>query len=207
MGALAQAYVQTDDFKSHYTEWWKSQEPGKPKSPEAKAAEDKQSEDDSAKEQAKSLEDLKGQIKTSEDPAVKKVLQEMLAGMVKMQVDMKAVTETPEYKRQMKEAQETVKTIEASQYQQDLADYQKKLALWQEEQNPKVLIKQGLEKLLTGTEGVDFDAALAPDSSGKLRFVKEEYQQKDDAWKQAFRAAKPAVDAARRFAQEWLKTL
>jgi hypothetical protein len=207
VGALAQAYVQTDDFKSRYTEWWKSQEPGKPQSLEAKAAEEKQREEDSAKEQAKILEDLKGQIKTSEDPAVKKVLQEMLAGMVKMQADMKAATETPEYKRQMKEAQEAVKTIEAAQYQQDVADYQKKLTQWQEEQNPKVLIKRGLEKFLSDTGSVDFDAALSPDSSGKLRFVKEEYQHKDDVWKQAFRAGKPAVEAARRFAQEWLKTL
>jgi hypothetical protein len=41
----------------------------------------------------------------------------------------------------------------------------------------------------------------------RMRFVDEDLETKPREWKMLFRAGKPAVDAARAAAEEWLKAL
>ena len=40
-----------------------------------------------------------------------------------------------------------------------------------------------------------------------MRFENPDYERKDSQWKYMYRAGKPAVDAARSLAQDWLKSL
>lgn len=207
IGVFAKNYVKTDDFKTRYAEWWKGQEPTKPQTPEEKAAERKQQEEESKVEQAQSLENLKKQVAETKDAVVKKQLQEMLIMSIKIQADMKVQMESPEFKKSMKDANETMQKIEAEQYATDLAQYQEKYMQWQEEKNQNVLLKKDLQKFLTETEDIDFNAQLITDQNGRREFAKEEYTQKSIYWKQAFRAGKPTIDAARGIAKEWLKEL
>jgi hypothetical protein len=206
MGAFAKSYSQTESFKQQYAEWWKNSEPTKPQTPEAKAAEQKQQEEESKKQQQEFISNMKKQIAETKDVAIKKQLQEALDATIKMQAEMKTQMESPEYQKQLKQVKELTIKMEAEEYQKNMAEYQEKHKKWQADNNPKVLIKRCLEKFLEQTNDVDFNAELKIDN-GHKQFVNEEYQQKDNTWKQCFRAGKPAVDAARNFSQEWLKEL
>ncbi len=207
IGIFAKNYVKTDDFKTRYTEWWKGQEPTKPQTPEDKNAERKQQEEESKIGQAQSLENLKKQVAETKDAVVKKQLQEMLIMSIKIQADMKVQMESPDYKKAMKDANEMMQKMEAEQYATDLGQYQEKYKQWQEEKNPDVLLKKDLQRFLTETEDINFNAQLITDPNGKKEFAKEEYIQKSIYWKQAFRSGKPTIDAARSIAKEWLKEL
>jgi hypothetical protein len=56
------------------------------------------------------------------------------------------------------------------------------------------------------TQGIDFNAALK-ESGGNKVFVNPAYEKKSNKWKMAFRAGKEVTEAARAFAQQWLKEL
>lgn len=203
MGAFTKSYVQTTQFKTKYAEWWKSQEPSKPQTPEEKAIERKQQEEDGKKEHDESLNNLKKQMAETKDPEMKKMYKATLDAIAQSEV----ATQTPEYKQAMKAAIEATSQLEAEQYKTDLAEYETKLSAWQLQKDPKVLIKANLQKLLTETEGIDYNAKLTTDQYGKKIFVREDYESKSNYWKQTFRAGKPAVDAARVIAKQWLSEL
>ncbi len=203
VGVFVKSYVQTEDFKNRYAEWWKNQEPTKPDSPEQKTAERKQQVEDQKKEQVKALAEIKNQIATVKDQSIKKQLEQVLA----IQIQTNAQMNTPEYQKQMQETYEMMAKMEAEEYKTKFAEYQDKYKIWQEQKSPKVLIKLDLEKFLAATENIDFEAKLKTTSYGKKVFINEEYESKDADWKTAFRAGKPATEAARTFAQEWLKNL
>jgi hypothetical protein len=73
--------------------------------------------------------------------------------------------------------------------------------------DPKPLLKQRLQDILTITADVDYAAELKEGSKGTKVFVNPVYEQKKAEWKLAFRAGKPATDAVRAAAQQWLKEL
>ncbi len=203
IGTFAKSYMQTAQFKSQYADWWKSQEPIKPKTPEEKAAERKKQEEDGKKENDESLANYKKQMAEAKDPETKKMYKQILDGVAQTTASM----QTPEYKEAMKKATEMMLQIEAEQYKTDLADYQAKLSEWQLKKDSKVSIKDNLQKFLTETEGVDFTAKLTTNQYGKKVFVNPEYESKSSYWKRTYRAGKPAADVARTFAKQWLSEL
>jgi hypothetical protein len=73
--------------------------------------------------------------------------------------------------------------------------------------DPKSLLKQRLQQILDITADVDFSAELRVGYKGLKYFVNPDYQKKPAEWKMAFRAGKPATDAIRAAAQQWLKEL
>ena len=73
--------------------------------------------------------------------------------------------------------------------------------------DPKPLLKQRLQDILTITADVDYAAEFKEGPKGKKVFVNPIYEQKPAEWKLAFRAGKPATDAVRAAAQQWLKEL
>ena len=203
LGTFVKSYIQTDNFKKNYAEWWKNQEPSKPNSPEQKAAERKQQAEDQKKQQIKAFAEIKSQIATMKDQNMKKQLEQVLA----MQIQAEAQMNAPAYQKQMQETYEMMAKVEAEEYKTKFAEYQDKYKVWQEQKNPSVLIKLDLQKFLEATENIDFTAKLKTDQYGKKVFINEEYEGKDANWKTAFRAGKPTTEAARIFAQEWLKIL
>lgn len=87
------------------------------------------------------------------------------------------------------------------QYQQALQKYETDYP-----ENPQLLIKKRLQDILAITSDVDYDAELK-DAYNKKVFVNPLYERKPLEWKLAFRAGKPATDAVRAFAEQWLKQL
>ena len=65
-----------------------------------------------------------------------------------------------------------------------------------------LLVAHRLQEFLDLSATVNFDAKV---SDG--RFVDQKYENETGDWKFCYRAGKPAVDAARAFAQSWLKEL
>lgn len=74
-------------------------------------------------------------------------------------------------------------------------------------EDPQVLLKKRLQQIIEITADVDYAAELKEGFQGKKVFVNPIYEKKPADWKLAFRAGKPATDAVRTAAQEWLKKL
>ena len=203
IGSFAKSYVHSDHFKNNYAEWWKGQEPTKPQTPEQKAADRKQQEVAAKKTQDESVANLKKQIAETKDPTTKKMYEDAL----KMTVQIIASTQTPEFKESIKKSYELQAQMEAEEYKINTATYESKMKEWQAQKDPTVFIKAGLQKFLAETEGVDFNAKLKTNEYGAKIFVNEEYESKGGYWKQAFRAGKPTVDAARVMAKQWLSEM
>jgi hypothetical protein len=73
--------------------------------------------------------------------------------------------------------------------------------------DPKPVLKQRLQEILSITADVDYAAELREGNKGEKVFVNADYEKKPSEWKLAFRAGKTATDAVRAAAQQWLKEL
>ena len=72
--------------------------------------------------------------------------------------------------------------------------------------DPRALVANRLRKFLDLSKDVDFTAQLV-ERDRKMRFADAAFEARPAEWKMLFRAGKPAVDAARAFAQKWLADL
>lgn len=92
--------------------------------------------------------------------------------------------------------------------QQAQVAYKEAVAAWEKKYpvDPKPFVAQRLREFLALSATVDFSATLVK-KDGMMRFENPAYERKDGQWKYMYRAGKPAVDAARSLAQEWLKAL
>lgn len=72
--------------------------------------------------------------------------------------------------------------------------------------DPKVMIRKGLQTILTATEGVDFAAATAQKDTKKY-FTNPAYEAKPETWKMAFRAGREATEGIRTYLKGWLAEL
>ena len=72
--------------------------------------------------------------------------------------------------------------------------------------DPRALVAMRLRHFLDATSDVDYDAQLVEKDKKKV-FADAALEAKPAEWKMAFRAGKPATDAARAFAQKWLTDL
>jgi hypothetical protein len=73
-------------------------------------------------------------------------------------------------------------------------------------EDPAKVIAVRLRTFLAMSADVPATAELV-ERDGKLRFADRKLEGKSYAWKQLFRAGRPAVDAARSAATEWLGSL
>ena len=73
--------------------------------------------------------------------------------------------------------------------------------------DPKPFIVKRLRDFLALSATVDYAVKTTKGKDGMSRFDNPAYESKDDEWKYMYRAGKPAVDAARVIAQDWLKAL
>ena len=72
--------------------------------------------------------------------------------------------------------------------------------------DPRGLIRARLQEMLNITADVDYNAEVHEVNRWKM-FVNPAYEAKPKEWKLAYRAGKPATDALRAVAGEWLKEL
>jgi hypothetical protein len=72
--------------------------------------------------------------------------------------------------------------------------------------DPRALVAMRLRRFLDVTKDVDYSAQLVEKDKKKV-FADTALEARPAEWKMAFRAGKPATDAARAFAQKWLADL
>ncbi len=152
-------------------------------------------------EQRQSLEaGLANAQKTAkEKPAMKKEMDQLAAQLKKQ------LAALGKDKALNKQVDETLKQAA----QGIAAAYNTKVAAWEQKYpaDPNAIVVVRLREFLAESATVDFTAKTALKEKKKYQFVNPEYEQKPLQWKMMYRAGKPAVDAARAVAQEWLKAL
>jgi hypothetical protein len=195
VGAFARAYVKTDDFKRRYAAWRDEHKP----TPQTKTWEQVQQEQkEQIAQMKKSLAETKGNLKTM-TPDLRKAMEPTIAQQEQLVKDMES-GKSPLLmnKAQFEEMNAVMKQGDA----QALAEWEQKYPI-----SSDGLLRERLTQFLAVSEGVDYSAKTAPDKWGKQRFVNPAYEQKDGNWKQCYRAGKPAVEAARALAKDWLASL
>lgn len=195
VGEFARSFTKTQTFLQWYASY---RDEKKPSAPEATPA--------MADSRAKQIADLKASIAEQEK------------NQAKAPADQKGI-----YRDVIASLRQMVKELEKSDPEQDAQmdayikqgndeatkQYKEKVATWEKEYpagDPKPLLKRRLKEFLDATANVDFAAKLVTKDDAMV-FVNPAYENKDGRWKTAFRAGKDATEAARAFAQQWLKEL
>jgi len=144
----------------------------------------------------KTLEDL---LKTTTDQSVIKSYKEQIDFWKKSIEDYKSPNTTQiSYDLQ----------TDANRYKTEKDTYDQLMKKWETNYpaSVKQFIKQRLTDFLDATKDIDYKAALV-DKSYKKVFANPVYEKKNWKWKMGYRAGKEATEAAREFAQNWVKEL
>jgi len=188
------SYVSSPAFIKAYEEARKAATPVKPVQPRSK----EQIQREKIAELDKTIADGEQSMKT-----LPKDLIEPFKEVQQMLKDQKKDYENPD-----SEMLALLVSSESYIYSSANARYQEELEQWQKDypSDHKIMIKARLESFLQLTADVDYNAALKEEYH-KKKFVNSAYEKKPPEWKMAYRAGKPAVDAARTFAKAWLTEL
>ena len=188
------SYVSSPAFIKAYEEARKAATPVKPVQPRSK----EQIQREKIAELDKTIADGEQSMKT-----LPKDLIEPFKEVQQMLKDQKKDYENPD-----SEMLALLVSSESYIYSSANARYQEELEQWQKDypSDHKIMIKARLESFLQLTADVDYNAALKEEYHNK-KFVNSAYEKKPAEWKMAYRAGKPAVDAARTFAKAWLTEL
>jgi hypothetical protein len=191
---LARAYTTTADFAKRWGVFRENRKPSPPQpGPTSMAAIQEQ--------QKKGFEDaIKNMEETAKKmPELKATFDEQIKAM-RLQL--------AELSKQDPAANAQMDAILKQGAEQAQAQHKLELAEWEKNYpvDPKPVIAKRLRDFLAVSATVDYSAKLVA-KNGKMRFENPDYERKDSQWKYMYRAGKPAVDAARALAQEWLKAL
>jgi len=192
--SYAKTYVTTPAFQQAYQEAREQQKPVPP--PPAKSKEQVQA------EQIASMEKVIAETEKS-----------MKAMSAEMQESMKDALKSfheqlEDYKKPDNEILKYMADGEKFTYDAAMKTYEANMATWEKSypENYKLMVKDRLEKFLTITADVDYNATVH-EQYGLKKFDNTAYERKPDEWKMAYRAGKPVVDSAREFANAWLREL
>ena len=196
VGNYVKEYTSTKEFLNKYIEYKNSKKPEPPEKPKS-VAEMKKEQKEAIKQGIENLEKTKKQMpkdqQASFDESIKSFKEQL------KEVDD---PNNPMYNAQMENMMKQM-------YEEQMKEYKEKVAQWEKDypSSPEPMIKIWLTKFLEGSKDVNFNAELAENQYGQKVFVKQSYESKSDLWKVCFRAGKETTDAARKFAEKWLKEL
>jgi hypothetical protein len=187
------AYVATAEFKVNYQEFRDSKKPAAPAVRPAFEDVLKKQKADFEKQIVETRKNMAGL-----DAAARESLEKNIKDM---RTQMEALEKNPQQKELMRQMTETARS-------EDNKNYKEQLKAWDEKfpADQRILLKKRMGDFLAVSAGVDFSAQLA-ERDGKLRFVREEYENKPSEWKSCFRAGREATEAARVFVKAWLAEL
>ena len=196
IGNEIKQYVNTQEFINKYNEYRENRKPSEPETPK-----------------------YSDQLKEEQKAGLNSSIKEMEANMKNLPADQKPMFEDiiKQFKQQLKDLDDPENSMYTPQmddmikqgYDQQMEYYKEDVRQWEAEypiNNPKPLIKQWIEEFLSRSKDIDFSAQLKT-VKGKQVFVNQEYERKDQQWKLFFRAGKEPVEAARKFANNWLSEL
>jgi hypothetical protein len=196
VGEFSKAYVNSSAFQQQYAQYREDMKPQPPEAPK-KAA-------DMKKEQKEQMQ---------------KSLDEMVKARDKAPADQKAMYDSTieMFKTQLKEMDDPDNQMYSSDmdsymqqgYEQQMEQYNQQVAEWEQEHpvDSKGIVKAWLQKFLSVSATVDFNAKTRTNQYGKKVFELSEYEEQSDLWKLCYRAGKETTQAGRAYAQEWLKEL
>ena len=194
--AVARAYTGTADFANRYATFKEQQKPEPANAGPASA-------DAFNAQMRKGIEEaIAGMEKAAKSmPQMKKEFDVQIADMRKQLAELgkdKAADAS------MDAALKEGAAYQAQAHKQAIAEWEKEYPA-----DPKPLIARRLREFLALSATVDFTAKVSKRGAGDatLKFDNPAYESKDAQWKYLYRAGKPAVDAARAGAQEWLKAI
>lgn len=189
---FARAFAGTADFTKRYATFREGQKPGPP--PPAQTGEQMRA------EQRKGLEEA---IKNTEAlattmPSMKKDVDKQVA---ELKANLANIGKNKEEVVQQDKMMAMMAEMQATEYKTKMAEWEKQYPV-----DPKAMIVSRLREFLDMSATVAFDAKTELKNKKQV-FVDPRLEQKDYKWKLLYRAGKPATDAARAVAQEWLKSL
>lgn len=193
---LARTYSTSADFARRYANFRENQKP-RPAEPGPQSADAMQNEMQKGMEEA-----IRGLEETARTmPQMKK---EIDAQIVEMRKQMTAMMADMKGNKDLDEALKQGAAAQAEEHKRRLAEWEKKYPV-----DPKGLVTSRLREFLELSATVDFAAKVTKTAAknAKLKFDNPAYEQKSSQWKYMYRAGKPAVEAARSLAQDWLKAL
>jgi hypothetical protein len=188
------AYTETDAFKTDYN---KQRASAKPSPPKSKGTPDEQ--------YAKFLAEQRQGIVNMKKSAAKMppdVQKQMQATIKQLEENAARQAKDPQMAALMKQSYEQAAVSDQKDYQNRLAQWEKKYPA-----DPRVLIAARLHHFLEVSRDIPFNARLAPDKQGRMKFADPQYEARPDQWKLCFRAGREPVEAARAFAREWLSLI
>ena len=191
---FARAYTTTADVTKRWGVYREEQKPSPPQAGPASMSEIQAQQKKSFEEAIKNMEDAAKkmpQLKATFDAQIKS-MREQIAALSKPDPAANAQMDAI-----LKQGAQDMQAA----YKQSLVEWEKKYPV-----DPKPTIAARLREFLAMSATVDYTAKLVK-KDGLMRFENPAYERKNSEWKYMYRAGKPAVDAARALAQDWLKTL
>jgi len=196
VGKYVKDFTASEDFKKRYNEYRESRKPSPPEKPKSSA--------ELKKEYKENMEKSVAEMKVSKTqaPADQQAMFDETIKMLEDQLKEIDNPNNPMFSAEMDQYSQMGYDMQMEQHKKDIAEWEAKYPI----NNPKPLIKTWLESFLEQSKDVDFGAQTAIDKD-KTRFVKQEYERKDNMWKLFYRAGKETTEAGRKFAQTWLGEL
>lgn len=166
----------------------------------------------------KSMADQKKEMKES----LTKSVADMEKNISKMPPDQKEAVKymkeaVVQVKQQIKELDDPnnpmfnadMEQMNRQMYDTSVEQHKAKIVEWEAEwpQKPDKLVARRLQEFIDLSKSVDFAAKLVDGEKGIKKFANPAYESKSSQWKMCFRAGKEATDAARGYAEQWLKEL
>jgi hypothetical protein len=196
IGKYVKDFAASEDFKKRYAEYREHRKPEPPEKPKSSAELKKEYKAD----MQKSIEEMK--VSKSQAPADQQAMFDETINMLEQQLKDIDNPDNPMFSPQMDEYSKMAYDQQMEAHKKDIAEWEAKYPA----NNPKPLIETWLESFLEQTKDVDFSAQTAIDKNRTL-FVKQDYERKNNLWKLCYRGGKETTEAARKFAQSWLKEL
>jgi hypothetical protein len=192
--AVARAFTGSADFARRYAIYREAQKPVAP----ALA----QSGDEAVKKQAEAMELAIKQALASATHLPADARIELEANIAEMRQQIAELNADPEYRAALDASTAEAARVAAAEQAEKMAAFETEFPAGVE-----ALVAKRLRQFLLTCSEVDFDARLETGKDNVKRFVNKSYEARSADWKMCFRAGKPAVDAARAAATEWLKAL
>ena len=191
---FARAYTTTADFAKRWGVFRENQKPGAPQTGPTSMSAIQAQQKKGFEEAIKNMEEAgkkMPQLKATFDEQIK-AMREQIAELSKAD---------PAANAEMDAILKEGAAQQQAQHKLNVAEWEKKYPV-----DPKPFVAQRLREFLSLSATVDYSAKLVK-KDGMMRFENPAYERKDSQWKYMYRAGKPAVDAARALAQDWLKAL
>jgi hypothetical protein len=189
---FGKTYLQSDGFATRYTAF---RDANRPEAPEA--GETDSGSNAMAREMEEGIKKIQEQMKTM-SPDMQKQMQEVIE---QMRAQQKAMTDDPEMRKMLDDGARKQREDREQRHEKAVREFEERYPA-----DVHQMIAGRLREFLDLTADIDFGAELVTKGEMK-RFADPNLEQKSREWKLCFRAGKPAVDAARAFAQAWLTDL